>query len=121
MASKQIWGVNDTTGDAVAVATYYSRPFQGKNGRPLSVHVQVTGTPTGTFTLWYSNKLKPDTANDNDWVQDSGFAPTNPAAGTAKFFTPIGNLVAKHARLKLVTTLSSGTVLAFVETADGGS
>jgi hypothetical protein len=134
MANTLIYGTA-TGSEAVAVMgqavtgganVYYSKVFQMKNGKPASMHVEMTGTPTGVFTLWYSNKLKPNmvqdlAAHDGDWVQDTAFTPINPAAGTTKFFIPIGNVVAKHTRLKYVNSASTGNLAAWVETSDGGS
>lgn len=132
MANSLIYGVATgseavaTMGQAVTgTNVYYSKVFQAKNGKPLSMHVETTGTLTGTFTLWYSNKIKPNmtqdlSAHDGDWVQDTTFVPTNPG-GAVKFFVPLGNLVAKHIRLKYVNATNSGNIGAWVETADGGS
>lgn len=104
---------NRTTGVAVAGAntTYYSEPFAARDGRTVSFHLVWTGTPTGTFTLWYSNKPDADEADDDDWVQDTTFAPTNPAGSASKGFYTVGNVTAERVRLKYVNSAGSGTLL----------
>lgn len=93
--------------------TYYSQPVGVPDGKPVSFHVTFTGTPTGTLSLWYTNKPNANRANDTDWVQDSTFTPSNPAgAGVTAFYT-VGNLTCKSARLKYVNAAGSGTVVAW--------
>jgi hypothetical protein len=109
MSTKQIFGDNQTTFLTLA-GTQYSSVMQARDGEAISVHLEWTGTPTATLTLWYSNKPNPSAANDNDWVQDTTFSPTNPAGSASKGFYTIGNLVALHVRIKCVLGAGAGTL-----------
>jgi hypothetical protein len=118
MRVKQIYSASDPGDDLIGVSvsgasTYYSDPFTADSGRAVSIHVVWTSTPTGTFTLWYSNKPNPSLADDTDWVQDTTWSPTNPAGSASKAFYTIGNLTALRCRLKYVNSASSGTILAW--------
>lgn len=97
--------------------TYYSQMFSGATEPGYGLQVIFAGTPTGTFTLWFSNKDKPDETNDNDWVQDTTFVPTNPAGAGGKFWDDAVNANAFRKRLKYVNASGAGTVSAFVSTA----
>lgn len=114
--SKQIYGTDDDVGVSVSgTDTYYSKPFQAKDAAAVSFHLQWTGTPTGTFTLWYSNKPKADATDDDDWVQDTTFSPTNPAGSASKGFYTVGNVVALFVRVKYVNASGSGTLVGWSE------
>lgn len=109
---------DDLTGVSVTgTSTYYSTPFSADNGRPVSLHLVWTSTPTGTFTLWYSNKPNPSLADDTDWVQDTTWSPTNPAGSASKAFYTIGNLTAVRCRVKYVNASSSGTIIGWAANA----
>src|SRR5688572_15686365 len=76
-----------TMTDGVAVSsttTYYSALISGNQSDGMGIHLQWTGTPTGTFTLWMSDKAKPSLADDADWVEDTSFSPSNPAGSPSK-------------------------------------
>lgn len=93
-----------------STTTYYSSVFSGIHASGWRAHFQWTGDPTGTITLWYSDKPDPSLADDSDWTQDSGFSPTNPAGSASKFGT---DQTGKHARLKrfkYVNASGSGTL-----------
>lgn len=90
--------------------TYYSQPVSVPDGKALSLHVVFGGTPTGTVTLWYTNKPNADRTSDTDWVQDTTFTPTNPAGAAIKHFYTVGNLQAVSVRLKYVNSAGSGTL-----------
>lgn len=65
--------------------TNYSQMFSGSNkSTAVSVLLTWTGTPTGTFTLWGSNKANPNEANDSDWFQLAGATFTNPAGAAGQ-------------------------------------
>lgn len=101
-------------GEAVSsTTTYYSTkvPMSQRDGRQ-SVHIGWTGTPTGTLTLWYSNLDRPNEATDADWVQDTTWAPGNPAGSAGATFVPTGNLVGKWWRVRYVNASGSGTLWA---------
>lgn len=107
-----------TVGTAVSsTSTFYSDVWSGESSDGYSLTVFYTGTPTGTFTLWYTDKINPDTgANDNDWVQDTSFTPINPAGAAGKFGDPAGNFKGYRKRLKYVNASGSGTITAYVIT-----
>ncbi len=94
--------------------TSYSMPWSGRLADGYGLHVNYTGTLTGTFTLWMSDKQKPSLADDTDWVQDTGFAPTNPAGSAGKFRDDTSNAKSEWKRLKYVQSSGSGTITAYV-------
>lgn len=104
--------------NSVAVSgtpTIYSDVITGEDADGMAATVFTTGTLTGTFTLWMTDKPLPDTgANDNDWVQDTTFAPTNPAGAATKFRDDIGNAKAAKKRFKYVNASGTGSIQAFV-------
>lgn len=103
--------------DGVAVTgtnTYYSNMWTGEDADGFSMSVFYTGTPTGTFTLWFTDKPLPDSTNDNDWIQDTSFTPTNPAGAAGKFGDPAGNFKSYRKRLKYVNAAGSGNIFAYV-------
>lgn len=93
---------------------FYSDIWTGEDADGYSLSVFYTGTPTGTFTLWFTDKPNPDQTNDNDWIQDTAFSPTNPAGAGGKFGDPAGNFKSYRKRLKYVNASGSGTVTAYV-------
>lgn len=99
-------------GEAVTgAATFYGLKVRlpRRDGR-FSVHLGWTGTPTGTFTLWFSNLPNPGEADDSDWVQDTTWAPTNPAGSAGKSFVTTGNLAGEWVRVKYVNASGTGTL-----------
>jgi hypothetical protein len=61
-----------------------------------------------------SDKPNPDQTNDNDWVQDTGFAPTNPAGSAGKMRDDTGNAKAYRKRIKYVNASGTGLLTGFV-------
>lgn len=113
---------NSTPMRAVAVSsttTYYSDVFGGGNRRNWSMHFDWTGTPTGTFTLWKSNKTKPDPASDADWVQDTAITFTQPAGSASKAGYEVGNSGFRFYRIKYVNASGSGAISLFVHGKEG--
>lgn len=100
--------------------TYYSKTFAARDGRAVSFHLEWAGTPAGTFTLWYSNKPNADEADDDDWVRDTTWTPTNPAGSASKGFYTVGNVTAERVRLKYVNASGSGTILGWAQIAVNG-
>lgn len=96
--------------------TIYSAPWSGRLADGYGLMVNYTGTLTGTFTLWMSDKLKPSLADDTDWVQDTAFAPTNPAGGAGKFRDDTSNAKSAWKRLKYVQSSGTGVITAYVST-----
>lgn len=108
-------GAPATVGVAVSgTPTIYSEAWSGEDSDGSGLTVFTTGTLTGTFTLWMTDKPLPDPANDNDWVQDTGFAPTNPAGAAVKFRDDLGNAKAHKKRLKYVNASGTGNITGFV-------
>lgn len=106
-----------TVGTAVSsTSTFYSDPWSGESANGYGLTVFFTGTPTGTFTLWHTDKPNPSLADDSDWVQDAGFAPTNPAGAAGKFRSDNVTAQPYRTRLKYVNSSGSGTVTAYVTT-----
>lgn len=94
--------------------TYYSVPWSGRLADGAGVTIFYTGTPTGTFTMWVTDKPNPGLANDNDWVQDTGFIATNPAGAAGSFRDDTANAKGYRKRLKYVNASGSGTITAYV-------
>lgn len=94
--------------------TVYSAPWSGRLADGYGATIAATGTLTGAFTLWMTDKLKPSLADDTDWVQDTTFAPTNPAGAAVQFRDDASNAKAAWKRLKYVHTSGSGTITADV-------
>lgn len=104
-----------TNGVAVSSTnTYYSLPWSASKEYWFGLHIDWTGTPNGTFTLWASDKPAPILTTDADWVQDTTFAPTNPAGSSGKFRDNVANGAARWWRVKYVNSSSSGTVFGYV-------
>lgn len=105
------------TSDGVAVSstnTYYSKMWTGEDSYGYDLMVSWTGTPTGTLTLWVSDKLNPDEANDNDWVQTTETTMVNPAGSASKFRVATATSPAYRKRLKYVNSSGSGSLFAYV-------
>lgn len=98
-----------TEGVAVSsTSTYYSLPWMSDDGQ--NIHHYWTGTPTGTLTLWYSSKDHPLLTDDSDWVQDTGFTPTNPAGSAGQSMDNSSNSKSKWKRTKYVNASGSGVL-----------
>jgi hypothetical protein len=93
--------------------TYYSQEFSGANSSGAGLHIYWTGTPTGTLTFWMSDLPWADETNDNDWVLDTGFVPTNPAGAAGKFRDDFSNARAYRKRLKYVNASGTGTLFGY--------
>lgn len=103
------------TEDGVAASstdTYYSNKM-APGSDDLGFTLQTTGTLTGTFTLWYSDKDKPVLTDDTDWVQDTSWVPTNPAGATTKVKYSIDGLECAWARVKYVNSGGTGNLLGY--------
>lgn len=108
---------NAPSSQGVAVSstsTFYSDVFTGLGADGYGLQLQWTGTPNGTFTLWMSDKLNPGLADDTDWVQDTTFAPTNPAGAAGKFRDDASNSKSLRKRIKYVNSSSAGTLFGWV-------
>lgn len=103
-------GVNVT-----GAATYYGNAVGG-SGVGQSIHVRWTGTPTGTLTLWYTNKRDPDFTTDTDWDQDTSSTLANPAGSADGTFMDSMNTNARWRRLKYVNASGSGFLTGEIRT-----
>ena len=113
----------DNGANGVAVSstnTYYSNSIL-IDGEAVSWHFVWTGTPTGTFTLQYSNKPDAAAGSDTDWVEDTSFPAVNPAGAASKAFISASQTAALYCRLKYVNASGSGTIKAWAYTAQGRS
>jgi|ERR1700759_1476422 len=95
-------------------ATVNSNMWSGEDSDGYGLTVFTTGSLSGTFQLWMTDKNRPDETTDNDWIQDTTFVPVNPAGGPIKFRDDGGNAKAYRKRLKFVNTSGVGTLQAFV-------
>ena len=93
-----------------STTTYYSKMFSGGNAENASIRLEWTGTPTGTLTLWYSDKQNPNEASDADWDQDTTWTATNPAGSAAHFHTDLVDKPALRKRFKYVNASGSGVL-----------
>lgn len=102
---------SSTEGIAVTGATtYYSEMIGTGHSSGLSAHFQWTGTPTGTFTFWVSNKPNPSLTDDTDWVTDATvYTAVNPAGSASKSAHTITHR-AKFKRFKYVNTSGTGVL-----------
>lgn len=104
-------GARDITGVSVSgTPTIYSDMFSGESSDGYALTLFTTGTLTGTWTLWMTDNPNPQLGNDNDWVQDTTFAPTNPAGAASKFRDDGGNAKAYRKRLKYVNASGTGVI-----------
>ncbi len=93
--------------------TIYSELIAGLDADGAGVTFFTTGTLTGTWTAWVTDKPNPGLADDSDWVQDTLFVPTNPAGAASKFRDDTGNSKGYHKRFKYVNASGTGTIQAF--------
>lgn len=114
----KFWGAasDDDAAEAALAATGYSPSLRipRRAGRG-AIHLiwSATGTPQGTFTLYYSLLPAPDESTDTEWVVDTTavFMGTGAATGGAAGNTMIiaGNLPA-GGWWRLKWTRTSGTL-----------
>lgn len=124
MSSYSLFNTTDTTKgtskegvDVSGTTTYYSGKISGKHADGIGLHLQWTGTPTGTFTFWVSDKPNPSEADDSDWVSDAtNYTAANPAGSADK---KQHNITCRHAwsRIKYVNASGSGTLFGYVNIA----
>ena len=101
--------------DSSGNATVRSQALSLVNSDNFSIHLEWTGTPTSTVTIWASNKPDPDEGdNDDDWVQDTSVSITGPAGAAGKFLVEAGNAGSRWYRIKIETSGGTGTFSAWV-------
>lgn len=103
---------------ASATNTYYSSKFSAVGGH-LSFSLKTTGTLTGTFTMWYSDKEKPALDTDDDWVLAVGPTLTNPAGAATFVKYAADGIEAGWVRIKYVNASGTGNVYGYA-TREGG-
>jgi len=121
VSNYQVYENTETKGGTLAISgtdTYYSDAIN-IDGEAVSWHFVWTGTPTGTFTLWLSNKPDASAANDTDWVQDTSFPASNPAGSASKAFISVSSIAALRCRIKYVNASGSGTLVAWAYVSNG--
>lgn len=94
--------------------TYYSDTISGNDADGMGLTLLWTGTPTGVFTMWMTDNQAPSLADDTDWVQDTTWAPTNPAGSGSKFRDDTGNAKAMRKRIKYVNASGTGVIKGWV-------
>lgn len=90
--------------------TYYSDAIGPRTAGGFGFHFEWTGTPTGTLTMWRSNKPNPLETGDADWVQVTTFSPSNPAGAASKYGDEVTFTSYNRYRFKYVNTTGSGTL-----------
>lgn len=93
--------------------TYYSKPVSSEWGDGFSLHLQWTGTPTGDFTVWRTNKPDANPLTDADWSQDLSFGTSGVlATGGVANNNSVSAQNAKNKlwRVKYVNASGTGTV-----------
>jgi hypothetical protein len=104
--------------DGVSVSgttTYYSAAVNTHGINNPSAHLQWTGTPTGAFTVWGSNKPSPGLADDSDWFSPPlGAAIAQPAGGASKDFVDLSGWSFEWLRIKYVNASGTGVVHSFM-------
>lgn len=94
--------------------TIYSEVWPGNDSDGYALTILTSGTLTGAFTLWMTDKPNPNLANDNDWVQDTTFVPVNPAGAATKSRDDAGNAKANRKRLKYIGASGTGNLEGYV-------
>lgn len=99
--------------DVTGTGTYYSDPIGPRTAGGFGFHFEWTGNPTGTITMWRSNKKSPNLLTDADWVQVSTFSPTNPAGTASKYGDEVTFTSFKLYRFKYVNASGAGTLFCY--------
>lgn len=108
-------GAGDTEGVAVSLTTtYYGTPMDTRSILNPSLHLEWTGTPTGVFTVWGSNKDRPNPATDADWFNPPlAVAIVQPAGAAGKDFVDLSGWPFRWCRPKYVNASGVGVVNAY--------
>lgn len=108
-----------TDGLAVTGAnTYYSKPISCLGSDGFGMTIRWTGTPTGTFTVWRTDRRDPDLATDTDWTQDpdfNGVGVGTLATGGIAGIKSFSNAIAKNWKWRIKYVNTSGTGVVFVD------
>lgn len=106
-------------GAMASTNTIYSKRFSMKMGSLFGLHFEWAGTsPSGTLTLWQSNKPDPAVDSVTDWVQNTDVTFTSPAGSDSKSFLNVGNAAARWYMVRYVNASGSGALQCWVNFGD---
>jgi hypothetical protein len=100
-------------GAAVAAVQAYYASRQDYLGACThgSIHLQWTGTPTGTFSLWSSNDAAAELDTDVGWIEETGISvPAQPAGSAGATMVHIFHSGARWLRVKYAHTSGTGSI-----------
>lgn len=90
--------------------SYYTDATELPRMQNVSYHHEWTGTPSGAFSFWISNKPDPGIADDTDWVELTlATPPTDPAGSAGKTAVDLNQIPYRWIRAKYVNASGSGT------------
>ena len=97
-------------GVMTGTTTIYSDRFSLKRGSMFSLHFVYAGsTPTGTLTLWQSNKPDPDPDSVTDWIENTDVTFTAITADGSQFINA-GNAAARFYMIRYVNASGTGNI-----------
>lgn len=105
----QIWDAEATS----STTAYRSNRFSMLKGSLFSLHLEMTGTVTGTFTLWQSNMPDADPTSDADWIENTDVTFTAVSNATDQFHT-IGNAAARWYMVKYTNATGTGSLSGWI-------
>ena len=119
MRQQRLFVTHGTSGsplvtDGVAASStnaYYSVPIHNQGGSGCSLQTANTGTLTGVFEVWATDKPDPILTTDADWVQVTDTL-TNPAAGATNSRQDLACRAALI-RVKYINASGTGSVFAY--------
>lgn len=98
-------------GVMTGTTTIYSDRFSMRKGSLFSLHLEWAGSsPSGTLTLWQSNKPNPDPDSVTDWIENTDVTFTSPAGSDSAEFHNIGNSAAKFYMIRYVNATGTGNI-----------
>lgn len=108
---------NKTEGLAASSTNvYWSQPWKAAP-RDWGLQIVTTGTLTGTWKLYASERKHPDLTSNTDWVDMSthaDFVETNPAGAATNWRTSSILLKSEWLRLEYTNASGTGNIFAFV-------
>ena len=110
----RIWTDQATT----STTAYRSNRISMLKGSLLSLQLEMTGTVTGTFTLWQSNMPDADPTSDADWVENTDVTFTAVSNATDQFIN-IGNAAARWYMVKYTNATGTGSLNGWVMAGKG--
>jgi len=108
---KEIFAQDSTM---TGTATIYSDRFSMRKGSLFSLHFEWAGSsPSGTLTLWQSNKPDPDPDSVTDWVENTDVTFTSPAGSDSAEFHTVGNAAAKYYMVRYINGSGTGVLYCY--------